>query len=84
MRITDITPAGGYTFTYASIRVEMIDSHGTVRASKTLGKTWGVPPGYTTMFEAGAGASIRFRMSPSVPTIGCCSLMSFKADLLWG
>lgn len=84
MRLNDISLKSGSQWQYANLAIEMIDSHGTVRASRTLSKSWGVTPGWTTMFAAGAGASVRLRIAPNVGPAGCCDEMSFIGELKWG
>lgn len=61
-RLLDVTFASGYQFTDFFMTLQLVTSSGGVLASKTLGKKWGVPPGFTFMGIL-AGQSVRFRVN---------------------
>ena len=84
MRPTDIERATGTSWQYASMHVQLLDSNGVVHASGTMGKQWGVTPGYTHLGTLSVWRSLRFRISISTQPGGYAGLWSyFQSSLRW-
>ncbi len=67
MRVTDITPDYGQTFSYAQILFELRDQNDTHRGSHWCGKNWGVIGPWTrvAVIAGAAGARVRIRSAHS-------------------
>ena len=62
-RLTDVTFASGYVFGLFQLQLQLISSSGSVAASASLVKYWGVMGAWTTMTVALPPSSLRVRFN---------------------
>lgn len=83
-RVTDISRTDGTAWQYGSLRVEFIDQSGVVHMSKTLSKTWGVPPGWTVVGSPVTNPYLRLRIGVTTLPGGYAGQTSnFTLELRW-